>query len=440
MKQLSSPEVEMRVIGILVKYPDAIDEITGKIYPAFFTVPEAKAAFEALQELHQEQKVSLTWLFAKLRGKVKDSERFLNACIESFISKAELEPCIEQLTELYNRRKLMQAALDIEKLALDGNQGYLSQAQQIIFSATKEGDNDEIKSWFDLLSEAMTQAILRGQGEADKGLSTGFAIMDKYLHGFRKGDLIILAARPSMGKTSLALNFAVNAARRDVPVLIFSLEMAAVDIADRVVSAWASIPGDIIAEGISGEAEDKYSQAAMELQKLPIEIRDKRGVTPSEIAAQARQYKAVKPELGLIVVDYLQLIRPDNDNGRKSHALLVGEIVRQLRELAGELEIPIILLSQLNRGVESRENKRPMMSDLRDSGNIEEFADVVMFIYREDYYNPEKARELGIVGMAEVIIAKQRKGRTGSLLLRFRPEYTRFEEPVPDWREKEYGD
>jgi replicative DNA helicase len=152
---------------------------------------------------------------------------------------------------------------------------------------------------------------------------------------------------------------------------------------------------------------------------------DKRGLTVAEIRAKARRFKAENPNLGLIVIDYLQLIKPPAQSNR-SWALIVGEIVRELRDLAGELDVPLILCSQLNRGVESRDNKRPMMSDLRDSGNIEEFADVVMFLYRDDYYNPDLAKEKGTEGIAEVIFAKQRKGATGVVYLRFIREYTRF--------------
>ncbi|NMB39735.1 MAG: hypothetical protein GX994_09280, partial [Firmicutes bacterium] len=163
-----------------------------------------------------------------------------------------------------------------------------------------------------------------------------------------------------------------------------------------------------------------------ELYDLPITIIDKRGLNSAEIKAKARKVKVEFPDLGLIIIDYLQLIKPTMSGGNRSWAIIIGEIVRELRDLAGELDVPIILISQLNRSVESRDNKRPMLSDLRDSGNIEEFADVVMFLYRDDYYNPELAEELGTTGEVEVIFAKQRKGPTGTVKLKFIKEYTRF--------------
>ena len=166
-------------------------------------------------------------------------------------------------------------------------------------------------------------------------------------------------------------------------------------------------------------------QVFNELYDLPIKIVDTRGLSVAEIRAKARKVKAEHKDLGLVIIDYLQLIRPTGDSNR-NWALQVGDIVRELRDLAGELDLPIILLSQLNRGVEARDNKRPRMSDLRDSGNIEEFADVIMFLYREDYYYPDKAAAEGTQGLVEVIIAKQRKGQTGKAILRWVPEYTRF--------------
>jgi len=252
--------------------------------------------------------------------------------------------------------------------------------------------------------------------------------------GFKKKDLIILAARPSMGKTALAMNMAVNVAKRDIPVLIFSLEMDDEQIGDRIVLS------EFFSRKQAGELEitsyeyqtklsdEQFMQAQEvfnDLYHLPIRIVDKRGLTCAEIRAKARKVKAELPNLGLIVIDYLQLIKPPVD-GNRNWALVIGEIVRELRDLAGELDLPIILLSQLNRGVESRENKRPMMSDLRDSGNIEEFADVVIFLYREDYYYPDLAAQNGTQGLVEVIFAKQRKGPTGTVQLRFIKEYTRF--------------
>ena len=263
----------------------------------------------------------------------------------------------------------------------------------------------------------------------------GYPSVDAITTGFKNKDLIILAGRPSMGKTALALNWSMNIAKRGKPVLIFSLEMDDESIGDRFVISelfsYRTEDGSPIVTSFEyqtklDEEKMKYTAEAFnDLYRLPIKIVDKRGLTVDEIKAKARQVKAEEPGLSLIIIDYLQLIKP-RDNSKTSWALQVGEIVRELRDLAGELDLPIILLSQLNRGVELRENKRPLMSDLRDSGNIEEFADVVCFVYRDEYYYPNQAEERGTKGVAEVIFAKQRKGETGTAYLRWHPEYARF--------------
>ncbi len=218
-------------------------------------------------------------------------------------------------------------------------------------------------------------------------------------------------------------------------MLIFSLEMDDEQIGDRLVLSELfrfrrpdgsyEIPSADFATKLDDQQFEKVQSVFSDLYELPIYMIDKRGLTVNEIRAKARKVKAEQPQLGLIIIDYLQLIKPPSGSN-KNWALVVGDIVRELRDLAGELDLPIILLSQLNRSVETRDVKRPVMSDLRDSGNIEEFADVVMFLYRDDYYYPEKAKEEGTEGQVEVIFAKQRKGPTGSAHLRYVKEFTRF--------------
>jgi len=224
--------------------------------------------------------------------------------------------------------------------------------------------------------------------------------------------------------------------KRGIPVLIFSLEMDDEQIGDRLVlSELFRFKGKGPQEVTSFDYATRMTEPQFastqsvfnDLYKLPIQIVDRRGLTVAEIRAKARKAKAEQPDLGLIIVDYLQLLKPPPES-RKNWALIVGDMVRELRDLAGELDLPLLLLSQLNRGVESRDDKRPLMSDLRDSGNIEEFADVIMFLYREDYYYPERAAEEGLTGETEVIFAKQRKGPTGKVRLTYQKEYTRFVE------------
>lgn len=294
-------------------------------------------------------------------------------------------------------RRLLKAGEEIKALALDAKNDDLQEvqarAEELIFaSGRRQGAADETKDLLEVLNKCYLNLLRRREGLEDAyGLSVRYPSIDGMTTGgFRKRDLIILAARPSMGKTALALNMAVNVAKREIPVLIFSLEMDDEQIGgDRIVLSELFARKQGAQDAVSSyEYQTRLSDEQFlltqkvfnELYHLPIAISDKRGgLTITEIKSHARKFKAENPGLGLIIVDYLQLIKPP-DNPNRSWTLIVGEMVRELRDLAGgELDVPVMLLSQLNRGVESRENKRPMLSDLRDSGNIEEFADVVMF-------------------------------------------------------------
>ncbi|MDI3279824.1 MAG: replicative DNA helicase [Bacillota bacterium] len=436
-------EAERRVLGILIKYPHRIDSVADRLKEEYFYSPTHRLIYQIIARLYQtEGRISYTQIYNHLRkeNQVQAPDQTLLELTESFASKAELEPSVEALREAYGRRQILQAAEAIEKLVLQESDLPLetcqARAQELIFQATalEGGLAEEIKDLSEILSRCYVNLVERREGKSSYGLRIGFPSIDLLTTGFKKRDLIILAARPSMGKTSLALNFAVNVARRGTPVLIFSLEMDDEQIGDRlVISEFFRSRGNgaprITARDYATRLDDQQLAVAKEvfsdLYRLPIKVVDRRGITTSVIRAKARKVKAEVPTLGLIIIDYLQLIQPGRDTN-KNWALLVGDIVREIRDLAGELDLPIILLSQLNRGVESRDNKRPLLSDLRDSGNIEEFADMVIFIYRDDYYYPEKARERGTEGQAEVIIAKNRKGETGKAILQFIPEFTRF--------------
>lgn len=435
---------EKQVLGILIKHPNQVDKVIDKLRPAHFVDLAHRRIYEIILELyHKQGRISYTQIYNYLLtdGITDSPAELLISLTESFVALSELEPSVEILRYKEGIRRLVQACDEIKGLALDPKQDDLSEiqsrAQELIFAASQNdgGASDEVKNLLEVLSNCYLNLIHRKEGlEESYGLSVQFPSIDGMTTGFKKKDLIILAARPSMGKTALVLNMCTNVAKRGIPVLIFSLEMDAEQLGDRIVLS------ELFTQRKNGEhlvtsheyqtrLSDEQFQVTQkvfnDLYSLPIGIMDKRGVTVAEIRAKARRFKAENPELGLIVIDYLQLIKPPAQ-GNRNWALVVGDMVRELRDLAGELDVPLILLSQLNRGVESRENKRPMMSDLRDSGNIEEFADVVIFLYRDDYYYPELAKEKGTEGLVEIIFAKQRKGATGAVQLRFVKEYTRF--------------
>lgn len=427
----------------MIRHPDQIDLVIDRLSPEHFADQQHQMIFRAILDSYNKSgRVSYTQIYRSLRKErsIAELESALIGLTQSFISTAELIPSVEILQEKRAKRRILQAAEEIQRMVLVDEETSLeqcqAQAQELIFAATQaEADEADAKDLLEVLNKCFSHLLERQQGLSSYGLSVRFPSIDAFTTGFKKKDLIILAARPSMGKTALAINFCVNVAKRNIPVLIFSLEMDDEQIGDRIVlselmrfkPSGKEITSFDYSTKLQPEQFEKVQSVFNELYNLPIKIVDKRGLTVAEIRAKARKVKAQLPDLGLIVIDYLQLIKPP-PGAQRNWALVVGEIVREIRDLAGELDVPIILLSQLNRGVESRDNKRPMMSDLRDSGNIEEFADVIMFLYRDDYYYPEQAAENGTTGQVEVIFAKQRRGPTGKVVLKFIKEYTRFVE------------
>ena len=254
------------------------------------------------------------------------------------------------------------------------------------------------------------------------GARTGFTLLDSITSGLNKSDLIIIAARPGMGKTSFAMNIAVNVARRsDKEVVTFNLEMSKEQLATRILSTEALVDSNTLRNGrISGDDWVKLATSAGYLSTLPLFIDDTASMTVQQMKAKLRRTK----NLGLVIIDYLQLMESATTRS-DNRVLVISEITRQLKVMAKELNVPVILLSQLSRAVESRTDKRPMLSDLRESGSIEQDADIVLFLYREAYYNKESQRQ----NISECIVAKNRHGETGSVELIWDGQYTRFSNP-----------
>jgi replicative DNA helicase len=256
------------------------------------------------------------------------------------------------------------------------------------------------------------------------GVPTGFYDFDRMTSGFQPGDLVVLAARPSMGKTALAINIAEHVALHEqLPVAVFSMEMGASQLAVRIVGSIGRIDQTHLRTGkLTDEEWPRLTEAIERLRDVSLHIDETPGLNTSELRANARRLARQCGKMGLIVVDYLQLMS-GSSNESDNRATELGEISRGLKMLAKELQCPVLALSQLNRSVETRTDKRPMMSDLRESGAIEQDADVIMFIYRDDYYNKDSKEP----GVAEVIIAKQRNGPTGTVKLTFLKHITKFE-------------
>jgi replicative DNA helicase len=267
------------------------------------------------------------------------------------------------------------------------------------------------------------------------GVPTGFYDLDRMTSGLQPGDMVVLAARPSMGKTAFAINIAEHVALNEgLPVAIFSMEMGASQLAVRVVGSIGRIDQGHLRTGkLSDEEWPRLADAIDRLRTVSLHIDETPGLTPSELRANARRLARQCGKLGLIVVDYLQLMSGSTTGG-DNRATELGEISRGLKMLAKELQCPVIALSQLNRSVEQRTDKRPMMSDLRESGAIEQDADVIMFIYRDDYYNKESKEP----GVAEIIIGKQRNGPTGTVKLAFLKPLTKFESLASGYHSGDY--
>ena len=303
----------------------------------------------------------------------------------------------------------------------------VDKAEQIIFELAQNKARESLVHIENVLTTSWEQLVERAANKNSlTGLNTGFYDLNSFTSGLQKSDLIILAARPSMGKTALALNIAENVALLNrAPVAIFSLEMGKEQLVQRLLCSRAEIDSSRVRTGqLRDDDWAKLGSAMGELGEAPIFIDDSAGVTVMELRGKCRRLKAQHGDLGLVIIDYLQLIEGRSNNDNRVNQM--GEISRGLKLLARELNVPIIALSQLSRAVESRQDKRPMLSDLRDSGAIEQDADIVLMIYRDEYYNPETEK----AGIADLIIAKQRSGPVGSLELVFQSNITKFKNPA----------
>lgn len=440
LKKLERNNQEFQLLGILLQYPEKIDEVADTLETKHFLDPQAQLIYEILlNQFQRDNQISRTKLFLKLKkdGVIKNPEETIERLTSGFNTVDELLPTIELIKKNYQKQLLIKAARRIEELALNGDLDigdYQARAQELIFEATNETTDLEkhIYTMEEALMKSFEAYVDRKYNQADVGLRTGFISLDNLIGGFKKGHLNVIAASTSMGKTAFAINIAKNVLKRNIPVAIISLEMDAQEIVDRMIIQEAGVNGWKYNQGETSEEEDKrISKALDNLHELPLVISDERGLNVAQIRARLRKFKAQLGELGMVIIDYLQMIQlPEEQFSNTARA--VGQVVLQLRNLASELEVPIILISQISRSFTSRQDKRPVLSDLRDSGNIEEIADGVIFLYRHAHTSAaarEKAEEEGTINDTEVIIAKQRTGQTGSVKLYFEDEYIRFVDP-----------
>jgi replicative DNA helicase len=435
-----SIEAEQSVLGGLMLDNSTWDRAADLLTDGDFYRFEHRAIYEAIGRLVQANKpADVITVFEQLQSLGRAEEcgglAYLNALAQSVPSAANLRRYAEIVRERAILRKLIEASDDIATQAFNP-QGravtqILDEAESQIFKIGEEGQRT--RQGFQPMDQLVMALIDRvtelAENGADDvtGVRTGFYELDRMTAGFQPGDLIVLAARPSMGKTALALNIAENVAVAEgLPAVVFSMEMGASQLALRMVGSLGRIDQSGLRTGRLRDDEwGRLTEAVDKLSKASIFIDETPALSPAELRARARRQARVCGKLGLIVVDYLQLMS-GSSRSEENRATELGEISRGLKALAKELQCPVLALSQLNRSVESRNDKRPMMSDLRESGAIEQDADVIMFIYRDEYYKDSKEP-----GVAEIIIAKQRNGPVGTSKLMFLKPLTKFDNMAP---------
>jgi replicative DNA helicase len=432
-----SIEAESSVLGGLLLDNAAWDRVGDVLTVGDFYRHEHRLIFAAVSTLVNAYKpADVITVFEHLQsqGRAEDigGLAYLNSLAQYVPSASNIRRYAEIVRERSILRRLANTGNEIATQALNP-QGravatILDEAEQKIFHIGEEGART--KQGFQAMDTLVVGLLDRVQEMADHpndvtGVPTGFYDLDRLTSGFQAGDLIVLAARPSMGKTALAINIAEHVALHEaLPVAVFSMEMGAAQLAVRIVGSIGRIDQGHLRTGRLTEAEwPRLTEAVEKLRNISLHIDETAGLTSSELRASARRLSRQCGKLGLIVVDYLQLMG-GSSNDSENRATELGEISRGLKMLAKELQCPVIALSQLNRSVETRPDKRPMMSDLRESGAIEQDADIIMFIYRDEYYTKEKCKEPGV---AEIIIAKQRNGPTGVVKLTFLKPITKFE-------------
>lgn len=437
VKPPAAVEIEASVLGAMLIEKEAVPKAIELLNADSFYLREHKLIFEAMVSLFESgEPIDTVTLYEELKKREKAEEAggavYLSKLSQNISSAANIEYHAKIILEKEILRGLITSSHEIARAAYEGTEDafdILDQAERKIFEITET----HLKRSFTSMDRAVRDALeyieaIHSNTKQKFSVPTGFYELDEMLGGFQKSDLIIIAARPSMGKTALALTLARNAAvDHKIPVGIFSLEMATIQLIIRMLCAEGRLNAHLVRTGkLPSEEGVKLSKNAHRLIESPLYIDDTPAQSVLEIRAKSRRLKAEK-NIGMIVIDYLQLMQgPANAESRERE---ISHISRSLKSLAKELNIPVIALAQLNRAVESRTDKRPQLSDLRESGSIEQDADVVIFLNRPEFYGIKNFADdsTSTEGVAEVIIGKQRNGPTGELRLAFIKEYARFE-------------
>lgn len=447
-----SKESEMMVLGCMLTSINSLNIAADSLNDSDFYFSEHKLIFQVLKTAYKKDKPADILLISEELKRLEKLESvggipYLTTLAQYAGTSAFIEEYVELVHNKSLLRRMIQAAQIIEKTALEEPSDVnaaLDDAQQQFFQISQSLNPSEGVPIADILTglrsesgqpfikelqERQEKYAMRGPEEAGiTGIPSHFVDLDKMLNGLNRSNLMILAARPAMGKTMLALNIAENVCFKNrIPVGIFSLEMSAEQLVNRVICSQAEVESEKIKTGsLNGAEFQRIVGCVTEMQKYQMIIDDQAGLKITDLRARARRMKE-SYGVGLIIIDYLQLLSGSNSNRQgENRQNEISEISRMLKNLARELNVPIICLSQLSRKVEERTGHRPMMSDLRESGSIEQDADIVMFLFRREYYDPNDKP-----GMAEVIVAKNRHGGVGSVNLTFRKEFAQFVNYTP---------
>ncbi|WP_302961263.1 replicative DNA helicase [uncultured Adlercreutzia sp.] len=440
-------EAEQSVLAACLLNPDVTEEAVMRMRPENFFRPAHRVIFEAIQGLVSRRipvdPISLADTL-KAQGQLDavGGRAYLAELADNTFSLTSWERHVDIVKRQAILRDLVYASAQINALAYDAPDDVnevVEEAERMLLNVTEKRVSSTFRKMDELVAEAYERiTFLANQKDHMVGVPTGFKDVDDLIHGFRGGDLVILAARPGVGKTSFALNLATNAAKAGVAVTFFSLEMGAEQLVERILCSEARVSLSKLRSGFVSEGDwGALAEYSGQLSQLDFFIDDAPGLTILEARAKARRelHGIKEGQKGLIVVDYLQLMQPSPGTKNKSTNDQVGEISRGLKILAKEMNMPVIALSQLSRAVEQRgKDKRPMLSDLRDSGSIEQDADIVMFIDRSMNEIEAESESRPDLGTAKLIVAKHRNGATRDIDLAFNPEFTKFMDFIDDSR------
>lgn len=434
----SAVDIEAAVLGALMLEKEAFSEVCDLLRPESFYDPKHAKVYEAIQSLGLAQDpIDLMTVTNRLRQTDEldnvGGPAFLASLSMNVASAAHIVFHAHIVAQKYLARELISFASRVENSAFDESNDIddvMQEAERTLFDITQKNLKKDVVQIDPVLNAAIDQMRAAGHNSSGlSGVSTGFRDLDKLTSGWQASDLIIIAARPAMGKTAFVLSMALNVAMHNDPVAVFSLEMSNIQLVNRLISNACELPGEKIKSGALSQSDwGRLTTRISRLQGLPMYIDDTSGLSIMELSTKARRLVR-EHGIKLIVIDYLQLMTAGIKLGSREQE--VSTISRTLKQLAKELNIPIIALSQLNRKLEDRGNKdkRPQLSDLRESGAIEQDADIVCFIHRPEYYTRTAQDSEGndIRGRAEFIVAKHRNGRVDTVNMRFRNEYVRFE-------------